>query len=407
MWRRFGEAAYAAVMVVVFTIQTGALVLVAAVFLAGSRGRATNALRFVLASAVAATALVVMLLTAYTLGYQWLSTRREDRRTAELNRWTERWAAVVVGGSPPPQPQKVRRAALEALVAVKEQLKEPERSAAQDLLQKFGVTAYLLEVAGSRRHSTRRRYDSLDLLFRAGSPVGFATYADLSQDPERLIRELTARAWARSLASLRDPVVLDSQARLFAAAMSAADLPQGAIHEALLETAEAAPLVLALLLEDATGDVLAAALDVAGRLRCAQTVDLIPAHLEADDVDVVCSAWRALTGMGASPQAAVLLLPGALESEEEEIRSQAVRFAALLPPSDALEHLTPRLGDESWWVRRSAAWALVNSGAKGRRLLDDASGHHPDPFARRIAVEVLLESGQISAGEAMNRAGVS
>jgi len=407
MWRRFGEAAYAAVMVVVFTIQAGALVLVAAVVLVASRGQASNTLRFVLASAVSLTALVVMLLTAYTLGYQWLSSRREHRRTAEMNRWTERWADVVVGGSPPPKPQKVRGAALEALVAVKEQLREPERSRAQDLLQHFGVTAHLLGVAGSRRHSTRRRYDALDLLFRAGSPVGFATYADLSHDPERLIRELTARAWARSLASVRDPVVLDSQARRFTREMSDSDLPQGAIHEALLETAEAAPLVLALLLEDATGDVLAAALDVAGRLQCVKMVDLVPAHLESDDVDVVCSGWRALTGMGASPQAAVVLLPGALESEEEEIRSQAVRFAALLPPSEALELLTPRLGDKSWWVRRSAAWALLNSGAKGRRLLDDASGHHPDPFARRIALQVLLESGEISAGEAMNRAVVS
>jgi len=404
MWRRFGEAAYAAVMVAVFTIQAGALVLVAAVFLVGSRSRASSTLRFVLALAVSATALVVMLLTAYTLGYQWLSSRREHRRTGELGIWTERWAAVVVGGATRPEIQNLGGSALEALVAVKEQLTEPERSRAEDLLQHYGVALQLLAVAGSRRQSTRRRFDALDLLFRAGSPTGFDTYAHLIRDPEVLIRELTVRAWARSLGPLTDPVVRDAQVRNFVSGVVTAELTQGAVHEALLETGTAAPEILGMILGIGSGDVLAAALDAAGRLRCVQTVAQVPAHLNSDDVDVVCSGWRALSGMGASPAEAIGCLPAALGSAEEEVRSQAVRFASLLPPNQALDLLTPLLGDSSWWVRRSTAWALANTGSKGQRLLDDASAHHPDPFARRIALDVLVESGQISAAEAMSRA---
>jgi HEAT repeat protein len=97
----------------------------------------------------------------------------------------------------------------------------------------------------------------------------------------------------------------------------------------------------------------------------------------------------------------------ALNDPTEFLRVQASRTALLLPRELARPALWDRLGDESWWVRRAAAQALLSLGSDGPRLLQSAGTGHPDRFARHMAVQVLLDAGKLDPDLARTIRGAS
>ena len=96
MWRRFGGAAYATLTLFVFTGQAIALVLLTWAFIFDRLGVGPKGIVMheALALAVAATALAVMILTAYTLAYQAVSAARQLREQHEVALWRDGWVKV-------------------------------------------------------------------------------------------------------------------------------------------------------------------------------------------------------------------------------------------------------------------------------------------------------------------------
>jgi HEAT repeat protein len=86
----------------------------------------------------------------------------------------------------------------------------------------------------------------------------------------------------------------------------------------------------------------------------------------------------------------------ALQDDKEIVRIQAAHAAFLLPQFDAVPILGHMLSDPSWWVRVAAANTLMRWRELGVAALRQAAAQHSDRFARHMAVQVLLDSGEIS-----------
>ncbi|HEV2928284.1 MAG TPA: hypothetical protein VGW74_06300, partial [Propionibacteriaceae bacterium] len=71
-----------------------------------------------------------------------------------------------------------------------------------------------------------------------------------------------------------------------------------------------------------------------------------------------------------------------------------------------LPKLEPRLEDDSWWVRRAAA-SLASLGEIGVATVRRAVEAHPDKAAREMAVQILLESDELTPAAARLATGVA
>ena len=395
MWRRFGGSTYATLTLAVFTVQAAALVLLTWVFVFDRIGISPEGfvMREALAAAVAITALAVMVLTAYTLVYQAISSTRQQLENREADIWRQRWVRVLFQDERPPA-GRLSAPAVEALVNVREKLTGTDAERVDALLSDKGITEDLLGIASSpRRYGLARRLDALDLLARAGAPRGFDALVALTNDPEPAVRMMAVRALARAAASLRQPEARTGASFVLVDVFQHAEVPAGAIEEALLVLGPAAPDVLALMLKvPDQPELVAAALDAASRLHCAELLGDVAAMLDAPDKNVRCAAWRAVDGIGVLPKGGVRRLHAALTDADPQIRGQACRAARLLESGDALKRLGQLLADPSWWVRRGAAKSMVRLGADGIAALHDAGRAHPDRFARHIALDVLVDS---------------
>jgi HEAT repeat protein len=69
--------------------------------------------------------------------------------------------------------------------------------------------------------------------------------------------------------------------------------------------------------------------------------------------------------------------------------------------------LEPRLGDDSWWVRRAAAASMARLGDDGVAAVKRAAEAHPDQAAREMAVQVLLEADELTPAAARLATGVA
>jgi tetratricopeptide (TPR) repeat protein len=126
----------------------------------------------------------------------------------------------------------------------------------------------------------------------------------------------------------------------------------------------------------------------------------VAAHVTDPDAEVRAASLRALGRLGFMPPVAV---PGALEATGdpvEFVRVQAMRTAVLLPHAEARTALWRGLGDQSWWVRRAAAHALLGLGMEGPDLVQRAARTHPDRYARQMALQVLLDAGRLDGNDA-------
>ena len=405
MWRRFGGAAYATLTLCVFTGQAIALVLLTWAFIFDRLGVGPKGIVMheALALAVAATALAVMILTAYTLAYQAVSAARQLREQHEVALWRDGWVKVLFGDTPAPK-GRLSGPAVEALVSIREKLTGQEAETVDAMIAASGVTHDLLAIAvAARRHTVPRRLDALDLIARVGAPQGFDALAKLTKDPELPIRVMSVRALARAAASLDEPQAREGAALVLVELIKETDVPAGAVEEALLILGQSAGPVLRRLssLQDRP-ELIGAALDAIGRLHLADLMDDVTPHLSSSDNNVRCAAWRAISGIGLLPATAIDLLHAAASDESPQVRSQAARACRLLPPADAIRRLTSLMTDSSWWVRRGAAYGLAEMGGLGVAALSSVADDHHDRYARHIALDVLVEMKQLDAERALN-----
>lgn len=117
---------------------------------------------------------------------------------------------------------------------------------------------------------------------------------------------------------------------------------------------------------------------------------LINLYENSLDIDVRIAALSAIGRI--NDLTAVKLIFDALHNERWEIRAVASNLIGEMGLKGASYRLLPLLRDKSWWVRKNAAYALVNLGKIGIHTLLSFL-ETDDRYARDIIVHVLEESG--------------
>ena len=175
----------------------------------------------------------------------------------------------------------------------------------------------------------------------------------------------------------------------------------------LLET-RAGPILRELLADPDLSDTLRwVALETCGRLGLADMAEQVTPSTTHPDPELRAAAFRALRRLGTVPEGAQAPLLQALNDEVDFVRVQAAHAAAFLPAGVALPALEPRLGDESWWVRRAAAASMARLGDDGVAAVRRAAETHPEKAAREMAVQVLLEADELTPAAARLATGVA
>lgn len=409
MWRRYGDDLYAFLVLSVFATEALVLGFLTWRFAAGaSDALGGGGLMTVLIFSVAATALALVTIGGYVLAYHVISSRSERGRRERLDAWTGRWVAVLFEQEDPPSPP-LPPEGVETLLDFREHLAGTEGERVEDLVRWYRVGEGLIDrsqiearprwslrVGSLRRRRLSRRLDALEALAKARLPQSVEPLIRLLDDKEPAIRIMALRSVARSLARMPGGPLRDRGVLGFTEAVTTTRIPPGAVEETLLLLEAAAPQVLTILLAAShDAPLLARVIDAAGRLKLLELGEDVAQHVRHPEPEVRAAALRTLGRMGFLPGTAEGAVTAAMEDPTEFVRVQASRTAMLLPRQSARPALWERLGDESWWVRRAAAQALLGLGSEGPRLLQSAGTGHPDRFARHMAVQVLLDAGRL------------
>lgn len=403
MWRRHGDALFALLVLGGFTLQATGLAFLTWSFVVRSSNPAAVGPEEVLVASVVAVGLVLLAIVTFILGYHAFSARRDARRQVHRARWAERWTRVAFGAeSPPPGP--LSALTLDALLDVRETLLDEQGRRLDAVLQRPSVVLSLTDALRSWRLTVR--LETLDRLARARLPSTLYPILDVIGDDRASVRLMAVRAAARALARLPGGPALDRAAATFAKSLGRVPLPQGIILEGLMLSEEAAaPVIRRLLREDpllngSSQRTRWAALEAAGRLELLDLADEVAAFIKHEDPELRAAALRALGRMGHLPVMAVLSVALALSDEVDFVRVQATRVAGLLTSRVAIPRLWKRLGDRSWWVRRTAAETLLQHGSEGQEALARAAREHDDRYARHMAVQSLLDAKRIDTDTA-------
>jgi HEAT repeat protein len=418
MWRRYGDDLYALIVLVVFSFEALTLgILTWAFALSAARALGGGDLVAVLVASVAVTALALIATGSYVIAYHVISTRRERNRQQRLDEWTGRWVSVLFEGRKPPR-GPLSPEGVETLLDLREHLTGSEGERVERLVGRYEIGPRLLErtelaapgrglarpFRSLRRRRLSGRLDALESLAKARLAQSVEPLLRLLDDREPAVRLMALRSLARSLARMREGPRHDRAVLGMAEAVMTSAIPAGAVEEAMLLLEGAAPRVLGIVLAasptDQRAGLVARAIDAVGRLKLLELAQDVAAHVANTDAEVRAASLRALGRLGILPAAAV---PGALAATDDPVvfvRVQATRTAVLLPHSESRSALWRGLGDESWWVRRAAAHALLMLGIEGPELLQRASRTHPDRYARQMALQVLLDAGRLDAQDA-------
>lgn len=417
MWRRYGDDLYATIVLAVFSFEGLVLgVLTWSFAVRAARALGGGSLIAVLVASVAVTALSLVMVGGYVLVYHVLSNRRERGRRERLEAWTARWVAVLFEDESPPS-APLPAEGVESLLDLREHLVGGEGERVESLVRRYGIGPKLLErtdvaprrglarLLGSVRHRRlSTRLDALEALAKARLAQSVEPLLQLLGDRESSVRLMALRSLARSLARMPEGPEHDRAILGFAEVVMTSDLPAGAVEEALLLLEGAAPRVLSIVLAAGPGDrraaLVARATDAVGRLKLLELAGDVAAHLADIEPEVRAAALRALGRIGILPEGHEASVAAALRDEVEFVRVQAARTAMLLPAEVAEPELWRLLGDESWWVRRAAANALLRLGTEGPRVLERAGRTHSDRYARHMALQVLLDAGRLEPAQA-------
>lgn len=426
IWRRGGEALFAALTLAIVAAEAGALGVLVWVLLFGHTTPSAGEplLDDVLVAAISTTALLVAAVTVVMVFLGATGARRDEAETASKARWLATWRAVMEGNRPCPT-GNLGRAAIDALLDLRESATGPEAGLAQAVVESSGTDRVLMGrlegiVADSRR-STLLRALRLPPLFRPRPTAASAldTLEDLARarlaESVPLLTALVAngtgarrrqalRAAARSIAVIEDPTAQAAAAVTLLQSLSHRGVPRGELDEALMLLDQAAPAAARAVTarygasppEEASfgATLLAASLDAAGRLGSTAVADLLAPQLRDDrPLEVRAAALRALAAQPSLPPGTEQVLRRALSDPQDVVRTQAAKAVRLFPDGDAARALSALLADPSWWVRLAAGQTLAILGPVGKAALADAALHDRDRYARQMAAQALRDAG--------------
>ena len=413
MWRRYGDAFYTLLTLAVFgfeTIVLGGLSL--SFLLGGTTGIASTPVEGILLGVVISTASALALLGLYLLSYHFISNLRDRWQAEHLDKWTEWWVGLALTGPGEPvdhgsRRRRLPRVALDSVLSLLEAVKGEEGDRLKEALAGHGVDHWFLRRARSG-HLTAR-LDAIEGLGKARLPQAFDPLLGLLHHAKPVVRRMSARAAAVTLAVLPPEPGPDSPHARFIQAIKHADLQPGVVQEALLllET-RAGPILRELLADPQLSDSLHwVALETVGRLGLADMADQVAASSDHPDPELRAATFRCLRRLGSVPETAEATLLHAVDDEVDFVRVQAAHAAAFVPAEAALPALEPRLEDASWWVRRAAAASLARLGELGVATVKRAAESHPDKAAREMAVQILLEADELTPAAARLATGVA
>jgi HEAT repeat protein len=414
MWRRYGDAFYTLITFGFFGFETIALGALSVAFLLGrTSGIVSTPLEGVLFAVVTSTASALALLGLYLLVYHFVSALRDRWHEERLDTWTERWITLALAdagaqetGSGPAQ-RRLPQAAVEAVLRLLEAVKGEEGDRLKAVLADHRIDHAMLRRL--RAGHLAARLDAIESLGRARLPQALDALLELLKHPRQVIRRMAVRAAAGTLAILpQEPGHNEARAR-FIQALKQTTLRAGVIQEALLllET-RAGPVLRDMLDEPDLSDSLRwVVLETIGRLGLADMAGDVAASITHQDPELRAAAFRALHRLGVVPDTAQRQLLDALHDEVDFVRVQAAHASAFVTAETALPALWPLLEDDSWWVRRAAAGAMAHLGDDGVKSIMRAARTHPNEAARDMAVQILLEVGELDPAGARLVKGVA
>ena len=413
MWRRYGDAFYTLLTLAVFGFETIALGGLSLSFLlGGATGIASTPVEGILLGVVISTASALALLGLYLLSYHFISNLRDRWQAEQLDKWTEWWVGLALTGPGEPVDagsgrRRLPRVAVDSVLSLLEAVKGEEGDRLKEALAGHGVDHWFLRRA--RAGHLTARLDAIEGLGKARLPQAFDPLLGLLHHAKPVVRRMSARAAAVTLAVLPPEPGPDSPHARFIQAIKHADLQPGVVQEALLllET-RAGPILRELLADPQLSDSLHwVALETVGRLGLADMADQVAASSDHPDPELRAATFRCLRRLGSVPEAAEATLLHAVGDEVDFVRVQAAHAAAFVTAEAALPALEPRLEDASWWVRRAAAASLARLGELGVATVKRAAESHPDKAAREMAVQILLEADELTPAAARLATGVA
>lgn len=393
MWRRYGDAAYALFVLGGFILQAAALALLTWSFIpAASRLLPSATPGRALLAALLLTTTALLGIVGFILGYHVIGARRQARREAAVEGWTERWTGVVFGADAPQGP--LPSEALEGLLEVRDKLRGDRARAIDQLFERYWDLDILIRPLRSRR--LIRRLGALERLARARLASTFFPVLRETDEADARTRGMAIRAAARTLALYPEGPALDEAQDAFAEALDDERISTGVALEALMLLEDACSGVAIRLFDDPTPRWLRwAAIEAAGRLERVDLTIAIAPLVEDLDPEIRAAALRALHGIRTIPDSAVRGVRRALDDDVDFVRVQAMRAAELLPFGSIGSRMWEMLGDPSWWVRRTTAETMGGHGTSGAAMLAWAAREHPDRFARHMAIQFLFDDQRI------------
>jgi HEAT repeat protein len=416
MWRRYGDAVYTLMTLAIFGFETIVLGALSLSFLLGSAtGIASTPVEGILLAVVISTASALALLGLYLLSYHFVSAMRDRWHSEQVDKWTEWWVGLALADpTDPSQPadgapngRRLPRVAVDSVLSLLEAVKGEEGDRLKEVLASHGVDRWFLRRA--RAGHLTARLDAIEGLGKARLPQTLDALLDLFTHSKPVVRRMAARAAAGTVAILPPQPGPDSPHARFVDALRRADLQPGVVQESLLllET-RAGPVLRELLADPDLSDTLRwVVLETTGRLGLADMADQVAASGTHPDPELRAAAFRCLRRLQTVPDSAQAPLLDAVGDEVDFVRVQAAHAAAFLPAEAALNALEPRLQDPSWWVRRAAAGSMARLGEIGVATVKRAAQAHPDPAAREMAVQILLEADELTPAAARLATGVA
>jgi HEAT repeat protein len=391
VWRRYGEVAFATVFALAISLEAIPLAFLTWTIAARISGNDDGpGVATLLVGAVGASAMALVLLAAYALAYQHVSTRHERAAAERQRTWVARWLRVLDGTDPEPR-GRLERPAIAALLSLRETIRGADSERVADLLARYGAVDGLERAA--RRGRIASRLDAISALSSARIPSALPTLLEAAADPNPAVGVAAARAAARTLARTDDLIDRDRAGNALVRAMEAGRLPYGVLEEVIALSEDAATSLIDAMLraERPRPAALRAALDGIGRLKLLVYAEELAARLTDEHDEVRAAALRAVGRLGFLADTSHGVVIAALTDDVDYIRIHAAAAARFLPRPQAIALLRDRLGDRSWWVRRAAADAHVGLGQAGLAALGEAARVHPDRFARDMAAQALRD----------------
>jgi HEAT repeat protein len=414
MWRRYGDAVYTLMTLAIFGFETIALGALSLSFLlGGAAGIAETPIEGILLGVVISTGSALALIGLYLLSYHFVSAMRDRWHTDQVDKWTEWWVGLALAdpteASRPADAdgrRRLPRVGVDSVLSLLEAVKGEEGDRLKEVLADHGVDRWFLRRA--RAGHLTARLDAIEGLGKARLPQTLDALLDLLQHAKPVVRRMAARAAAGTLAIMPPEPGPDGPHARFIDALRRADLQPGVVQESLLllET-RAGPILRELLAGPELSDTLRwVVLETIGRLGLADMAEEVAASGTHPDPELRAAAFRCLRRLATAPEGAQASLLDAIGDEVDFVRVQAAHAAAFLPAEAALPALEPKLQDPSWWVRRAAAASIARLGEIGIATLKRAAQAHPDPPAREMAVQILLEADELTPAAARLATGV-